>query len=129
MTDRVVDAPVIAAITFAEPEIDEADRLIGGATLFAPELLPYELANICWKKTRLHPELAGIFVPAIETMLDARVLLVAAPPAEIIALALETGLTAYDASYLSIAIALRAPLVTFDEQLRRAAQAQGLLAV
>lgn len=36
-------------------------------------------------------------------------------------LALDTGLTAYDAAYLSLAMALQAPLATFDRRLREAA--------
>ena len=41
----------------------------------------------------------------------------------IVQLALETGLSTYDASYLWLARRLGAPLVTFDERLRRAAEA------
>jgi len=36
-------------------------------------------------------------------------------------LALDTGITAYDAAYLSLAMALEAPLATFDQELKRAA--------
>ena len=38
---------------------------------------------------------------------------------EILVLALETGLTTYDASYLYLSRSLGADLVTFDEQLQR----------
>ena len=36
-------------------------------------------------------------------------------------LAIETGLSAYDASYLQLAMDLRTPLATFDRRLREAA--------
>jgi predicted nucleic acid-binding protein len=41
--------------------------------------------------------------------------------AYLVQLALSTGLTAYDASYLSLAMALEAPLATFDRRLQEAA--------
>ena len=37
-------------------------------------------------------------------------------------LAEQTGLTAYDAAYLRLALELRAPLVTFDRKLGKAAK-------
>ena len=44
------------------------------------------------------------------------------PSADLLSLALETGLTAYDASYLWVAKSLGCELLTFDEQLARAAR-------
>ena len=41
-------------------------------------------------------------------------------------LAIEHGLTAYDASYLELAMRLNAPLATLDQDLRRAASAEGV---
>ena len=41
-------------------------------------------------------------------------------------LALETGLTAYDASYLYLAQTLSMPIATFDRKLSSAAQARGI---
>jgi predicted nucleic acid-binding protein len=40
--------------------------------------------------------------------------------------ALETGLTAYDASYLYVARVMSLPLVTFDERLRAAGGEAGV---
>ena len=45
MAARVVDASVLAAKVFGEPRADEADALLQGADLYAPELLAYELAK------------------------------------------------------------------------------------
>ena len=41
-------------------------------------------------------------------------------------LAIEHGFTAYDASYLELAMRLNAPLATLDQDLRRAASAEGV---
>ena len=43
-----------------------------------------------------------------------------------LSLALDTGLTAYDASYLYLAQTLGMPLATFDRKLRSVAQARGI---
>jgi predicted nucleic acid-binding protein len=56
MPGRVVDASVLAAIIFEEPEAAAAQRAIGGAPMCAPNLLPYELANTAWKKARRSPD-------------------------------------------------------------------------
>lgn len=45
---------------------------------------------------------------------------------ETLKLALDTGLTAYDASYLYLAQTLGIPLATFDRKLRAAARARGI---
>ena len=45
---------------------------------------------------------------------------------EVLALALVWGLSAYDASYLWLAAALKVPLVTFDRQLAAVAAKMGL---
>jgi predicted nucleic acid-binding protein len=39
-------------------------------------------------------------------------------------LAADLGLTAYDATYLDLAIAMRLPLATLDDDLRRAARSR-----
>ena len=49
-----------------------------------------------------------------------------APPSEILALCLRFGLTAYDASYLALALRLQIPVATLDEDLRAAARAAGV---
>ena len=49
-----------------------------------------------------------------------------APPAEILALSLRFGLSAYAASYLALALRLQAPVATQDEDLRSAARASGV---
>ncbi len=41
-------------------------------------------------------------------------------------LALDTGLTTYDASYLHLALSLGVPLITFDDRLARVARRRGV---
>lgn len=48
------------------------------------------------------------------------------PPTEVLALALRHDLTAYDATYLDLALRLRLPIATQDAALRAAALASGV---
>lgn len=47
-------------------------------------------------------------------------------PSRLVTLALQHDLTAYDATYLELALQVRAPLLTHDGALRRAAQNDGI---
>jgi predicted nucleic acid-binding protein len=121
MPARVVDASVLAAIAFAEPRADEAVVLLTGNFLFAPELLPFELCSVAWKKTRRYPEQRSVFKKALDFALRIDVTLVPVPIDEILSLALTTSLAVYDAAYLYVAKRLRCPPVTFDARLARQA--------
>ena len=111
MPARVADASVIAAIAFGEPEAGEA-----------LSLLAYDLASIARKKTLRYPEQASDIARALSLSLALDVTWLDVDHDEALRLALETGLATYDASYLYLARTLGVPLVTFDEQLRRATQ-------
>jgi predicted nucleic acid-binding protein len=122
MPDRVVDASVIAAMVFEEPRADEAEDLLRDATLFAPEILPYELASVALKKTKVEPSRRFEIAMRLRQALATQVELVPMAPLELLTLALETNLTIYDAAYLQAARGLGCPLVTFDAKLARQAQ-------
>jgi len=122
MPDKVVDASVLAAIVFDEPRADEASSLISGVALYAPDLLPYELCNLARNKSLREPSRARAIAEALEVALPASLTLVPVPSLELLTIAMESGLTAYDAAYLWLAGRLDCPLVTFDERLARAAR-------
>ena len=42
----VVDASVLAAVAFGEPDAGEWARRLDGATVFAPRLLQYEMQSV-----------------------------------------------------------------------------------
>jgi predicted nucleic acid-binding protein len=120
---KVVDASALAALLFGEPEGEAIAGRLGDARLVAPGLLAFELANVCLVKCRRHPEqrealLAGLGLRSRLGVDDVRV-----DHDQVLKLALETGLTAYDASYLWLARQLGAELVTLDKALDRAAAA------
>src|SRR6266436_9504783 len=106
MPDKVVDASVIAALAFLELRAEEARDLLRDATLFAPEILPYELASVALKKTKVEPSRRFEIAIRLHRALSTKVKLIPSAPLELLTLALETNLTIYDAAYLQAALQL-----------------------
>jgi predicted nucleic acid-binding protein len=122
VTDKVVDASAIVALLFNELTREEILPRLRHATLFAPSLIKFEVANVCLKKIR-----AAAFPAERQALLAAFSLLDALSISletvnleAAVVLAEQTKLSLYDASYLWLARALGAELVTLDEKLARA---------
>src|SRR5919106_2047367 len=120
MPAKVVDASVLAAVAFQEPRFDEAVTLLEGMELHAPTLLAYELTSVARKKALLYPSLVRALAANLEDALSTDVQWAGVDHGEVLALALATGLSTYDASYLYLALTLNVPIVTFDQGLQRA---------
>jgi predicted nucleic acid-binding protein len=117
----VVDASLIAALLFAEPEHATAARQLSNCQPVAPDLLTYELGNVAVSKLRRgHAEAAVRAGLADLEALAVALHPVAAGP--VFDLASRYGLTAYDAAYLALASQLQCPLFTFDSRLADAAR-------
>ena len=116
---RVADASVLGALLFQEPRSAEAASLLADRPLFAPDLLAYELASIARKKAMRDPQVRDQIAQALRIGLALDIHWVSVDHSAVVGLALETGLTTYDASYLYVARSLEIPLVTFDEELAR----------
>ena len=54
MNSKTVDASVVVAILFMEPEGEELASQLADALLLAPAVIEYEVGNACWKKCRRH---------------------------------------------------------------------------
>lgn len=121
----VADASALVALAFQEPGFESIAARLEGATVCAPDLLRFELANVAVTKARKTPARAGQIFAALDTALDARVGIQwhAVNVADVAVLAHLTGLTAYDAAYLWLAGWLEADLVTLDKRLMAAARA------
>jgi len=118
---RVVDASALAALLFGEPEADDVARWIEDSRLLAPHLLDFELASVCWKKCRRDPDRTAHFTASFALGLRLPIERTGVDHSEALELALATGLTAYDASYLWLSRSLGAELVTLDRELAHAA--------
>ena len=97
---------------------------LDGAELVAPTLLSFELANVCLTKCRRHPDLREALLAAFQLRGRLGIAETAVDHEDVLELALRSGLTAYDASYLLLARKLGAELVTLDEALTRAGAAK-----
>ncbi len=120
MPGKVVDASVIAAIAFQETRTLEAEAILEGADLAAPPLLGFELANIARNKALRDPLRLETIREGLLEALQLEIQSIEVDHLAVLELALETGLTTYDASYLYLARYLGIPLVTFDQQLQAA---------
>ena len=125
MPAKVADASVIAAIAFEEPRADEAEALLEGADLSAPTLLAYELTSVARQKAQQYPHQLDAIEQALLGALRLDIQWVEVNHLEVLRIAVERGLTIYDASYLYVAWMLDMPLLTFDEHLRSAGQGRG----
>jgi predicted nucleic acid-binding protein len=120
VTDKVVDASAIVALLFNELKREEVLLRLRHATLRAPSLIEFEVANACLKKIRAAPAERQALLDAF-SLLDALSISLETVNLEAaIVLAEKTKLTLYDASYLWLARALGADLVTLDDKLARA---------
>lgn len=100
----------------------------GNQPLVAPDIMPLEVANALWKKTRRGEVPTGDLQPAVTRLLASDVTLVPTTPLleRAVRLAVEIGHPVYDCVYLVLAESRGAPLATSDARLRAVARARGL---
>jgi predicted nucleic acid-binding protein len=122
MPDIVVDASALVAMVFGEAAAEAVAEQLGDAPLVAPALIWFELANACRKKIKRNPEQKARLLDALRRAPDMQIGVRDIDHLAVVALALHTGLSTYDASYLWLARHLNAELVTLDEPLRTAAR-------
>ncbi|MDR2682222.1 MAG: type II toxin-antitoxin system VapC family toxin [Holosporaceae bacterium] len=94
--------------------------------IITTDLFDYEFANVMWKTAKYQALSAGdirncfAFVDAIG------IERYRSDPMKLFLYATETGLTAYDASYLLLAKKYKCPIATFDKQLIAAANKESI---
>lgn len=117
-----MDSSAVAAILFAEPEADKIAAGLESSSLVTSALLPFEVANVCLKKMHRSPrrrnELLSAFAYLQRMELETRQVELE----DVLLLAEQVGLTAYDAAYLWLARDLSAELITLDSSLLHAYQ-------
>ena len=132
MNRFVLDCSVSAAWCLQEAGSETAEKILGlmsGADVLVPSLWLVEMANVlvvAQRRGRISP------ADAVRAENLLRVLPIRIDPvrhddlSRLRAIAVEHGLTAYDAGYLEIAMRNRLPLATLDKGLRRAANKAGV---
>ena len=118
----VVDASAIAAVLYNEPAGAKIRAHVRDETMIAPQLIDYELANASLRKARRQPELAANLLVMLAGLKALTIRREPVPPVEVAELALRTGISAYDASYLWLALSHDAELVTLDDRLAKVNQ-------
>ena len=117
----VADCSLLCAIVFDEPERATALQWLAGRSVHAPEMLAHEVANVALKK-RKRGWPADAVLTALSDFQQLPIDLHATDLPGQFTLAEQYGLSAYDAAYLWLASALKAPLATFDRKLGEVAQ-------
>jgi len=136
MTAFVLDASVTAAWLLPDAANDHTRRLYGRIRRDevepqAPNLWQWECANILANGVRRgripQASIEGLWsvLEAVRHRVELHEL---APPQHkaALAIALDAGLSAYDAGYMWLARSLNLPLLTFDQRLAQAAPACGV---
>lgn len=116
----VVDASALAAIAFDDDRAAAIAARLEGESLHAPSLFELEMTNATLARCRRAPGMAERFIAGLGHVLAMPIALHAVEPMEVLAMAADTGLTAYDAAYLWLSCELDAPLVTLDKKLAAA---------
>jgi predicted nucleic acid-binding protein len=122
MPVKVIDSSALAALVFGEPDAGKVLARIEGNTLAAPALLPFEIASVCLKKMRLHPERGDLLLSALRMLPEMEIDSVEVDLPDAVLLAQETQLTIYDSAYLLLARTFGCELVTLDKRLATAAK-------
>jgi predicted nucleic acid-binding protein len=124
----VCDASVLVPMIFDEPDSALARTLTRSRRLYAPSLLRYEVASATVRRCVQEPANAKALLGAFTLSLRIPVRLMSPSWTQVVELAHAHGLSAYDASYLQLALSLRVPLATFDKRLGTVAEELGLRA-
>jgi predicted nucleic acid-binding protein len=133
LTAVVVDASTALAWCFPDEASDYADGVLvslEGKTMLVPAVWSLEVANAMLsgerRKRLSQPEISR-FITLLENLsLVQDVQPVGEHVNQVLPLARQHGLSAYDAAYLELSIRHRAPLATLDRRLQKAAKEAGV---
>ncbi len=117
----VVDCSVLSSAIFNEDTRLLALQSMAGRMLHAPHLLDHEIVSVALKKSRLGWS-AEVIADALADYSVQEIEMHATQAEAQHELAGRYGLSSYDAAYLWLAAALKAPLATFDKKLATAAK-------
>ena len=121
----VVDASMAVKWFAAESDSAAADQLIEDERiLMAPDIMPVEAANAWWKKVRRGEMHKADMEQALANLLALGVEWIPMPSLveRAATMAVDTGQTVYDCTYLVVCADRGASIATADERMREAAE-------
>jgi predicted nucleic acid-binding protein len=117
----VVDASLLCSILFNEAQRDSAAAHLSKYTLHAPQLIQFEIVSVAQKKIAIGHSVEDTLI-ALDNFTKLNLFLHSIVLTEQLQLAQQYSLSTYDAAYLWLAAHLKAPLLTFDKELGKAAK-------
>jgi predicted nucleic acid-binding protein len=117
----IADTNTFLCVALGEPERESIIASTQSSALFAPEILPYEIANAISKMARrklITPKQAQ---DTLNYSLQIPVSLKSVAIDKSLKIASEYGIYAYDAFFLQAAIENQAPIISLDKQLLKTA--------
>lgn len=133
MSEVVVDASVALAWCFPDEASEYADRVLDalkGQVMVVPAVWGLEIANamlVGERRKRLkHPEILRFVALLKELSILQDSQMVSDTVSNVLPLARNYALSAYDAAYVELAMRRNAPLATFDNDLRKVARRAGI---
>jgi predicted nucleic acid-binding protein len=132
-SDLVIDASVALAWCFPDERTDQSSRVLDELRQrrgIVPGIWPLEVTNAILagerRKRVIEADVSRFFALLSQLSLTVDVLTAQQSFANILPLARAHGLSAYDASYLELAMREGCTLATLDAKLRKAAKASGV---
>lgn len=122
----IVDTSVLIAVLTGEPSRDALIRVTKGADLVAPASVHWEVGNALAALIKRRLATIAQAIGALRSYAQIPLRLLDVDLVESLELASEYGLYAYDAYLIACARNQRAPLLTLDKGLARAAAGAGV---
>jgi predicted nucleic acid-binding protein len=132
MSGVVCDCSVTAAWCLRDETNAAADRILDlarEAELVVPAVWPFEMANVlaaAERRGRIRPADADRALAALARLPLRMAGIDASLPGRLLRVARDSGLSAYDASYLQLALSEGLPLATLDRELAAVGRAAGI---
>ena len=122
----VIDPSALVAVLVSEPQRIALVRATQGADLVAPGSVHWEVGNAMSALLKRRSATLTQVQRALAAYAAIPIRLLDVAPALALEVAAEHGLYAYDAYLITCALGQRAPLLTLDRRLERAATAAGV---
>jgi len=117
----VSDTNIFLAVALNEPEKDRIIQLTSGYDAVAPEILPYEIANVLSAMIKRKQISRDEAISAQKTAGLISVRLMSIDIQQALQLAIKFNIYAYDAYFLQCAKSLSCPLISLDNRMKQIA--------